>query len=91
MADELANVVAALGLEKYSRHIFLCADQTEPQCAPREQTLVSWEFLKRRLKELNLVGPQPLAYRSKVVHPPAIVRRFVQLFSGAVPVASGST
>jgi GMP synthase (glutamine-hydrolysing) len=32
-----------------------------------------------------------LAYRSKVVHPPAIVRRFVQLFSGAVPVASGST
>ena len=66
MADELANVVAALGLEKYSRHIFLCADQTEPQCAPREQTLVSWEFLKRRLKELNLVGPQPLPYRSKV-------------------------
>ena len=32
-----------------------------------------------------------LAYRSKVIHPPAIVRRFVQLFSGAVPVASRST
>jgi len=31
------------------------------------------------------------AYRSNVVHPPAIVRRFVQLFSGALPVASGST
>ncbi|HKA98711.1 MAG TPA: glutamine amidotransferase [Streptosporangiaceae bacterium] len=31
------------------------------------------------------------AYRSNVVHPPAIVQRFVQLFSGALPVASGST
>lgn len=66
MDDELLNAVASLGLEKYSRHIFLCADQTDPQCAPREQTLLSWEFLKKRLKELNLVGPHPLAYRSKV-------------------------
>jgi (2Fe-2S) ferredoxin len=53
-------------LEKYRRHIFLCADQTEPKCAPREQGLESWEFLKRRLKELRLAGPEPLVYRSKV-------------------------
>ena len=26
----------------------------------------SWEFLKARLKQLDLVGPQPLVYRSKV-------------------------
>jgi (2Fe-2S) ferredoxin len=65
MRDELENVAAALGLAKYARHIFLCADQAEPKCAPREQTLAAWEFLKSRLKELNLVGPQPLVYRSK--------------------------
>ena len=65
-ADELQKSVSALGLEKYSRHIFLCADQTEPHCAPRAQTLASWQFLKQRLQELNLVGPQPLVYRSKV-------------------------
>ncbi len=64
--DKLQAAAAALGLEKYSRHIFLCADQTEPQCAPREQTLVAWEFLKTRLKQLDLVGPRPLVYRSKV-------------------------
>jgi len=58
--------VSKLGLEKYHRHIFLCADQTEPQCAPREQTLISWEYLKQRLKDLKLVGPEPLVYRSKV-------------------------
>ena len=63
---ELAKAVADFGLEKYQRHIFLCADQTEPKCAARETTLKSWEFLKQRLKELKLVGPKPLVYRSKV-------------------------
>lgn len=66
MAPELAKAVQDFGLEKYKRHIFLCADQTEPKCAAREITLKSWEFLKARLKELGLVGPRPLVYRSKV-------------------------
>jgi len=65
MTDELQSQAKALGLEKFRRHIFLCADQTEPKCAPKEKSLESWEFLKRRLKELNLVGPEPLVYRTK--------------------------
>ena len=63
--DELDKLVESLGLEKYRRHIFLCADQTEAKCAPMEKGLESWEFLKKRLKELNLVGPNPLVYRTK--------------------------
>ena len=66
MDAELAKCVESLGLEKYRRHIFLCADQTDAQCAPREATLKSWDFLKARLKELKLAGPEPLVYRSKV-------------------------
>ena len=27
--------------------------------------MASWNFLKGRLKELNLVGPEPLVYRTK--------------------------
>lgn len=65
MNDELKKVAQTLGLEKYSRHIFLCSDQTEPKCCAREAGLESWEFLKKRLKELDLVGPQPLVYRTK--------------------------
>jgi len=65
MANELQAVANSLGLGKYQRHIFLCADQTEPKCAPKEQGLESWEYLKRRLKELGLVGPEPLVYRTK--------------------------
>ncbi len=65
MNNELQAAVESLGLEKFRRHIFLCVDATEPKCAPREQTLAAWEFLKARLKALNLVGPNPLVFRTK--------------------------
>ncbi len=65
MPDPLKAITDSLGLEKYRRHIFLCADQTEPKCAPKQAGLESWEYLKRRLKELNLTGPEPLVYRTK--------------------------
>lgn len=65
MNDELNRAVNALGLEQYQRHIFLCADQTEPKCCSYEVGLASWKFLKSRLKELKLTGPIPLVYRSK--------------------------
>lgn len=65
MDNELQSAVKALGLEKFRRHIFLCAGPTEPKCCAREQGMASWEFLKRRLKELNLAGPEPLVYRTR--------------------------
>jgi (2Fe-2S) ferredoxin len=65
MPDDLTSAVASLGIQKFKRHIFLCADQTEPKCCSKQQGLESWEFLKRRLKELGLAGPEPLVYRTK--------------------------
>ena len=65
MSDELRAEAEKLGLQKFKRHIFLCADQTEARCCSKEQGMVSWEFLKRRLKELGLVGPEPLVFRTK--------------------------
>ena len=66
MTQNLEATVTKFGLEKFGRHIFLCADQTEPKCCSKEQGLVSWDFLKHRLTELGLTGPIPLIYRSKV-------------------------
>jgi len=66
ISGPLQQAVATLGLERYRRHILLCADQTEPNCCAKETGLEAWEFLKKRLKELGLVGPEPLVYRSKV-------------------------
>lgn len=65
MSDELTSIVEQLGLDKFRRHIFLCADQSKPKCAPNEDALRSWNYLKDRLKELKLVEPLHLVYRTK--------------------------
>ena len=62
---ELKKSVETLGLDSIRRHIFLCADQSEAKCCALETGLEAWEFLKRRLKELNLAGPRPLVFRTK--------------------------
>jgi (2Fe-2S) ferredoxin len=52
--DETCRAAEAVGIPKAKRHIFLCADQTEPKCSTKEDSLASWHYLKRRLKELGL-------------------------------------
>lgn len=62
--DKQQAVARLLGIPVIRRHIFLCCDQTKPKCSTREASLESWEYLKRRLKELNLAGAGGV-YRSK--------------------------
>ena len=57
MSEELRRqqaVAGTIGVTGARRHIFLCCDQTNPKCCERERSLVAWEYLKRRLKELGL-------------------------------------
>jgi (2Fe-2S) ferredoxin len=56
MNEELSKVVKSLGITKIKRHILLCCDQTKPKCSSKEDSLKSWEYLKRRLREENLTG-----------------------------------
>ena len=65
MNDSLQAATINLGLESYRRHIFLCADAADAKCCSREAGLEAWGFLKRRLTELNLCGPEPLVFRTK--------------------------
>ena len=53
-----------LGIPSVRRHIFLCCDQTKPNCSTRQQSLAAWEYLKSRLKELDLTGSGGI-YRTK--------------------------
>jgi (2Fe-2S) ferredoxin len=62
---ELEKQVEALGLSRYARHIFLCAEPTEAKCCAREAGVESWEFLKKRLKELKLASGAAAVQRSK--------------------------
>jgi (2Fe-2S) ferredoxin len=63
--DKLKSTAVSLGLTKYDRHIFLCADQTESKCCDKEAGLAAWNYLKNRLKELDLVETEPKVFRTK--------------------------
>ena len=63
--EPLEETVRNLGIGKIERHIFLCADQTKPKCAPRDETNLSWDYLKKRLAELSLVQGKKCIFRTK--------------------------
>jgi (2Fe-2S) ferredoxin len=53
----LVTCTKALGLSQIERHLLICADQTVPKCCSKEESLVAWDYLKKRLKELELDAP----------------------------------
>jgi (2Fe-2S) ferredoxin len=71
--NSLASCAQALKLDQIQRHVFICADQTVPKCCDKQLSLESWDYLKRRLKELKLDTPataisdpaSPYVFRTK--------------------------
>lgn len=55
LKNNIAAAVDELKVNRIERHIFLCCDQTKPKCALKSKGLESWDYLKTRLKELELV------------------------------------
>jgi len=61
-APDLQDTVRTLGIGGYGRHLFLC---THGDCAPPERARASWQFLKRRLRELGLERARGGVYRTQ--------------------------
>ena len=57
-----AEMAASFGVGKLRRHLFVCLGPDCVDPAAGEQT---WQYLKKRLKELNLAGPDGPCYRTK--------------------------
>ena len=60
---EVRKVAQGLGIGHFARHVFLCV---HGDCAPSEEAKASWQFLKRRLRELGLDRGQGGVYRTQV-------------------------
>ncbi|MBX7144111.1 MAG: (2Fe-2S) ferredoxin domain-containing protein [Oligoflexia bacterium] len=56
---------ASLKLSATTRHIFLCAEPTSPKCCSAQDSKQAWEYLKRRLQELQLARPEIIIQRTK--------------------------
>lgn len=67
--ERLTQIAEALSIPRVRRHIILCADQTNPRCAPREETNRLWTHLKSRLKQLDAASAPP-KWQGEMDHDP---------------------
>jgi len=52
----------SFGVGKLRRHLFICVG---PDCCDPAAGEETWNYLKRRMKELNIAGPDGPCYRTK--------------------------
>eukprot|EP01036_Dinobryon_divergens_P033795 gene33795-43673_t len=52
----LDTICKTVGHFHATKHIFICADQSKPKCCNYEESIVSWEHLKKRAKEINIAA-----------------------------------
>ena len=50
------RALGKIGGDAIDRHLFLCCMSDKQECCSRDVGERSWKYLKRRLKELGLVG-----------------------------------
>jgi len=55
-------MAAKFGVGKLTRHLFICLG---PDCADAAAGEASWNYIKKRMKELNLAGADGPCYRTK--------------------------
>ncbi|WEK45475.1 MAG: (2Fe-2S) ferredoxin domain-containing protein [Candidatus Andeanibacterium colombiense] len=54
-----------IGGDGIRRHIFICALSEKGKCCDRATGEAAWNFLKQRLRELGLSGPNGTVQRTK--------------------------
>ena len=57
-----ATMAARLGVGRLTRHVLLCAG---PECVAAAAGEQTWDYLKKRLKELKLAEPEGGCFRTK--------------------------
>lgn len=63
--ERLATICRNEGIGRIGRHIFLCADQSKPKCSTKEDSIASWDTLKKRLAQLGLTQGENCVFRTK--------------------------
>src|SRR5437016_2054068 len=53
---------ASFGVGKIVRHLFVCGG---PDCVEPDKGEETWKYVKDRLKELNITGPDGPVYRTR--------------------------
>lgn len=60
--ETVEQAAEAFGIGKLKRHLFICLG---PDCVDPEAGDATWQYLKHRMKDLNIAGPDGPCYRTK--------------------------
>ena len=52
--DKARQKAKKLGVPKIRRHLFMCVDKKEADCASSREMSAAWKYLSKRIKELKL-------------------------------------
>ncbi len=63
--EKARKALGKIGGEQVERQIFLCALSEKQKCCSQEEGKAAWNYLKKRLKELKLVGRDGSVQRTK--------------------------
>ena len=55
-------MASKFGVGKLTRHLFICLG---PDCVAPETGEKTWEYVRKRMKQLNIAGPDGPCYRTK--------------------------
>jgi (2Fe-2S) ferredoxin len=56
--ERAREALAKAGGNSIRRHIFICAEPQKGKCCSPEKGQAAWKYLKKRLKQLGLDGPE---------------------------------
>ena len=56
------SMATSFGIGKLARHLFVCVG---PDCCDPTEGEKTWEYLKKRMKQLNIAGPDGPCYRTR--------------------------
>lgn len=69
--ERLHRIASALSIGGIRRHIFLCAQQSNPRCSTYEESALAWRRLKSATKALDLATAPP-PWRGDFSRPPIL-------------------
>ena len=70
-AERLRLIASALSIGGVQRHIFLCAQQSNPRCSTYEESKAAWRRLRSLTKRLGLASAPP-PWRGDFSRPPVL-------------------
>ncbi len=71
--ERLEKIASALSIGSLQRHIFLCAQQTNPRCSSFEESVAAWRRLKSATKSLDIASAPP-PWQGKLAQAPILDR-----------------